>query len=58
MAAPFAEDWVLSRFRHVRILPVFAGAVTQVLGCAVLLAIAGCIVVGITIAQFDRELPD
>jgi penicillin-binding protein 1A len=27
-------------------------------GCVILLAIAGCIVAGITIAQFDRELPD
>ena len=27
-------------------------------GCAILFAIAGCIVIGITIAQFDRELPD
>jgi membrane carboxypeptidase/penicillin-binding protein len=58
MAAPFVEDWVLIWFRHVRILPVFAGAVTKVLGCAVLLATAGCIVVGITIAQFNGELPD
>ena len=28
------------------------------LGYAILVAIAGCIVIGITIAQFDRELPD
>ena len=27
-------------------------------GCAILFAIAGCIVIGITIGQFDRELPD
>jgi penicillin-binding protein 1A len=27
-------------------------------GCAVPFAIAGCIVIGITIAQLDRELPD
>ena len=27
-------------------------------GCAILFAIAVCVVVGITIAQFDRELPD
>jgi len=27
-------------------------------GCAILFAIAGCIVVGITIGQFDRQLPD
>src|SRR5208282_3504974 len=28
------------------------------LGYAILFAIAGCIVIGITIAQFDRDLPD
>ena len=28
------------------------------LGYAILVAIAGCIVIGITIVQFDRELPD
>src|SRR6516164_8478210 len=28
------------------------------LGYAILVAIAGCIVIGITIGQFDRELPD
>ena len=28
------------------------------LGYAILVAITGCIVIGITIAQFDRELPD
>jgi len=27
-------------------------------GCAILFAITGCIVIGITMAQFDRELPD
>jgi penicillin-binding protein 1A len=28
------------------------------LGCAILVAVAGCVVIGITITQFDRELPD
>ena len=58
MTALFVEDLVLSRLRRIRILPVFGAAVAKFLGCVILLAIAGCIVVGITIAQFDRELPD
>ncbi len=58
MVALFVEDWALSRLQRVRILPVFEGTVTKFLGCAILLVIAGCSVVGITIAQFDRELPD
>ena len=39
-------------------MPVFEGVATKFLGCAILLVIAGCIVGGITIAQFDRQLPD
>jgi penicillin-binding protein 1A len=58
MAALFVEDWMLSRIRRARALPLFEGAVAKFLGCAILLAIAGCIVVGITIVQFDHELPD
>ncbi len=58
MAALFVEDRALNRLRRVRILPVFQGVVAKFLGCTILLGIAGCIVVGITIGQFDRELPD
>jgi penicillin-binding protein 1A len=52
------QDRTLSCLRLVRIFSAFEGVVTKILGCVILLAIAGCIVVGITIAQFDRELPD
>ncbi len=52
------ENWALSRLQRVPVLPVFEGVATKFLGCAILLVIAGCIVGGITIAQFDRQLPD
>jgi penicillin-binding protein 1A len=56
--ALFPQNRTLSWLWHLRIFPAFEGVVTKLVGCVILLAIAGCIVACITIAQFDRELPD
>src|SRR5262245_26315178 len=58
MVALFVKNRAVSRPRRLRIPPVFEGVVTKLLGCAIVLAIAGCIVIGMTMAQFDRELPN
>ena len=52
----FPQHRTLNWLRHLP--PAFEGVATKFVGCVILLAIAGCIVAGITIAQFDRELPD
>ena len=56
--ALFPQNRTLRWLRHIRIFRTFEGAVRQLLGCIVLITIAGCIITGITIAQLDRELPD
>src|SRR5215469_8049945 len=56
--ALFPQNRTLRWLRHIRIFRIFEGAVRQLLGCIVLITIAGCIITGITIAQLDRELPD
>jgi penicillin-binding protein 1A len=58
MAVLFVKDRAVSLLRRLRIVPVFESAFSPFLGSGVLVAIAAGLVVAVTAAQFDHELPD